>query len=123
MRVAFVAVGMALLLGGCETFEPYSVQYDQIINESGVSVYGNLMEDFSGARWWQFTANNSNDFSACVRTSLTSGSTSGHTMGGSHLLGPGETVDIGYVELPGSFNTDTRVWNPRADGSCGSPPD
>lgn len=123
MRVALVAVGMAVVLGGCETFEPYSVQYDQVIDQDGVSVYGNLMEDFAGERWWQFSASNSNAFSACVQTNLTSGSTSGHSMGGIHLLGPGATTDIGYVELPADFRTNTRVWNPLADGSCGYPPD
>lgn len=122
MRRVVVAAGLVVLLAGCETFEPYSIQYSEAINHSGVSVYGNLMEDFVGAQWWQFSASNSNDFSACVKHSLTSGRTSGHTMGATHLLGPGETADVGYVELPADFQTNTVVWNPQTDGSCGNPP-
>ena len=122
MRGITMAAALTVLLAGCEAFEPYSVEYDQIIDSSGVSVYGNLMEDIAGSRWWQFSASNLNGESVCVQHSLASGSTSGHSMGGVHLIGPGATVDIGYVELPADFRTDTQVWRPQASGSCGSPP-
>lgn len=122
MRAAVVAAGLAVVLAGCETFEPYSIDYDEIINESGVSVYANLMEDF-GSRWYQFSASNSNSFSVCAQTYLHEGaSTSGHSMGGVFRIGPGETIDIGYVTLPASFNTGTQVWDVEPNGECGSPP-
>jgi hypothetical protein len=122
MRSAILVAGLAVLVAGCETFEPYSVEFDQILDQSGVAVYGNLMEDIAGERWWQFTASNSNAFSVCVQTSLTGGRTSGHSMGGIHLLAPGQSTDIGYVELPGDFRTSSAIWTPQADGNCGSPP-
>ena len=123
MRARAIVAGLALACAGCETFEPYSVDYDEIINESGVSVSGNLMEDIAGARWWQFSASNANGFSVCVQTRLQdNASTSGHSMGAIYLVGAGETLDIGYVELPAAFNTSTHVWAPDASGQCGSPP-
>lgn len=123
MRVA-MAAGLACLplLTGCETFDPYSVEYREIIEEQGVSVYSNLMEDFSGSRWLQFSASNASGYPACVQIRLTDGNTSGHNMGNTYLLESGATLDIGYVNLPGRFNTNTQVWDTESDGSCGYPP-
>jgi hypothetical protein len=123
MRTAILAAGAALVaLAGCETFEPYSVDYQEIINDQGVSVYSNEMEDFSGERWIQFSASNGGSYLACVQIRITSGNTSGHRMGDTYLLRPGDTTDIGYVTLPASFDTNSRVWSPEPDGSCGPPP-
>lgn len=123
MRLTVLAGLLALpLMAGCETFDPYSVQYDEVINEQGVLIYGNLMEDISGSRWWQFSASNGSDTPACVQVRLTGGSTSGHSMGQTYQLQPGEQIDVGYVTLPGSFNTNSSVWNPDIDGDCGYPP-
>jgi len=124
MRKTVLAGVLALpLMAGCETFDPYSVEYDEIISEQGVVVYGNLMEDITGSRWWQFSASNSSDTPACVQVRLTSGSTSGHAMGDIYLIQPGDQIDIGYVTLPGRFNTNSKVWDPDWNDDCGYPPD
>ncbi len=123
MRTTILAAGVAIVaLAGCETFEPYSVDYQEIVSDQGVSVYSNEMEDFVGDRWIQFSASNGGSYIACVQIRLVSGNTSGHSMGDTYLLRPGNTIDIGYVTLPASFDTSTRVWSPQADGACGSPP-
>lgn len=123
MRIA-MGIGLVVLpvLAACETFEPYSVEYEEIIQEQGVSVYSNLMEDISGDRWLQFSASNASGADACVQIRIVDGSTSGHRMGDVYRLASGETVDIGYVDLPAQLNTNTQVWQPQADGNCGYAP-
>lgn len=111
------------VLGGCETFEPYSVNYDLISDQEGVAVYANEMEDISGSRWIQFSASNQNDFPACVQVRFDgNGETSGHSMGEIIRLDASSTLDIGYVTLPARFNTLSQVWNVDDDGECGYPP-
>lgn len=125
MRAACCAVVMALpLVGGCEVFEEtYTVQREALVDQNGVYIYEDLEEDFFGARWFQYTASNSNAFPICVRVSLASGaSTSGHSMGRIIRIASGDTVDIGYVHLPASFGFNTEAWGTRADGTCGPPP-
>ncbi|HEX5007954.1 MAG TPA: hypothetical protein VFV70_12625 [Hyphomonadaceae bacterium] len=111
-------------LAGCETFEEtYLLQRESLIEGDGVSVYEDLEEDFFGSQWYQYTASNSNSFPVCVQVRLNSGaSTSGHSMGSVMRVGPGETIDVGYVTLPAQFRFDTQVWNTQDDGSCGYPP-
>jgi hypothetical protein len=120
MRVALVAAGMAVMLGGCETFEEtYLIEQDVMVNEQGVQVNSDLEEDFWGSRWYQFRAYNSNDFPICVRITLKDGSyTSGHSLGGSHLIAPGGSADVGYVNTPADFYINTAVFNPNASGAC-----
>jgi len=122
MRLVLTGLIALPVLAACETFDPYSVEYKEILQDQGVSVYSNLMEDFSGSRWVQFTASNAGGIDACVQIRLTGGNTSGHKMGDTYRLEPGATIDIGYVNLPGRFDTSTQVWNTEADGSCGYPP-
>lgn len=120
MRVVLVAAGMAVMLGGCETFEEtYTIDQDVIINEQGVQVNSDLEEDFWGSRWYQFRAYNSNAFSICVQVTLKDGSyTSGHSLGAAHLIGPGGSADVGYVTLPADFYVNTSVFNPNGSGQC-----
>jgi hypothetical protein len=125
MRAGLCVTAMALpLLGGCEVFEPYAVEYETLISRNGVSVTANLMEDFS-SRWRQFTASNYSDYPVCAQVSLTGNpSTSGHSMGGIYRIDPGATMDIGYVTMPAHFGVNARTWEAKPDGGCGyGPPD
>jgi hypothetical protein len=120
MRVALVAAGMVVLLGGCETFEEtYTIEQDVIIDEQGVRVVSDLEEDFWGSSWFQFRAYNSNSFPICVRVSLEDGSyTSGHSLGGAHRIEAGGAADVGYITNPSEFYINTGVFSPSASGEC-----
>jgi hypothetical protein len=120
MRVALVAVGMAVLMGGCETFEEtYTIEQDVIIDEQGVRVVSDLEEDFWGSSWFQFRAYNSNSFPVCVRVSLHDGSyTSGHSLGAVHRIEPSATVDVGYINTPADFNVNALVTTTNGSGAC-----
>lgn len=120
--VMFAGMACLSLLAACETFEPYSVEYREVLQEKGVTIYSNVMEDFSGSRWLQFSASNAGGYPACVQIRLTEGNTSGHSMGRTYRVEPGSVLDIGYVDLPGNFGTNTQVWNTQSDGNCGYPP-
>jgi hypothetical protein len=125
MRAKWLLTALALAgVAGCETFEEtYLIQRESLIEGDGVFVYEDLEEDFFGLQWFQYTASNSNSFPVCAQVRLEPGaSTSGHSMGGWFRVGPGETMDIGYVTLPANFRFGTQVWNTRDDGTCGSPP-
>lgn len=119
------AAGLALFallaVSGCETLsESYSVEQIDLINESGIHVYSNLMENpWDGSQYWQFRASNYGNYPFCVQVGLSRiGFTSGHSMGYNHYLAPGETKDVGYVHAPADFETDTRTWDPGSDDSC-----
>jgi hypothetical protein len=120
MRAAMVAVGMAVLLGGCETFEEtYTIEQDTLIDEGGVQVTSDLQEDFFGERWFQFRAYNSNSFPVCVQVSLKDGSyTNGHSMGALHRVDSGTSVDVGYINTPADFNVSARVTTTNGSGAC-----
>jgi hypothetical protein len=125
MRKRWLLAPLALAaMAGCETFEEtYLIQRESLVEQEGVHVYEDLEEDFFGSQWFQYTASNGNSFPVCAQLRLEGGaSTSGHSMGGAFRVGPGETVDIGYVSLPAQFRFGTQVWNTREDGSCGTPP-
>ena len=118
-----VAILAVPALGACETFDPYSVDYRLISDQEGVAVYSNEMEDISGSRWLQFSADNRNSFPACVQVRFDGdGETSGHSMGDVIRLEASGSADIGYVNLPASFNPLSQVWNVGDDGNCGYPP-
>ena len=120
MRAAVVAAGLAVMLGGCETFEEtYLIEQDVMVNEQGVQVNSDLEEDFWGSRWYQFRAYNSNTFPVCVRVTLKDGSyTSGHSLGGSHLIAAGGSADVGYITLPADFYVNASVFSPTDNGAC-----
>ncbi len=125
MRKMLLLAPLALAaVAGCETFEEtYLIQRESLIDRQGIHVYEDLEEDFFGSQWLQYTAYNSNSFPVCAQVSLEPGaSTSGHSMGGWYRVGPGETIDIGYVTLPAQFRFGTQVWDTQDDGACGPPP-
>lgn len=122
MRAGLAGLAALAVSGACETFEPYSVDYREVVSQQGVLVYSNEMEDFAGDRWVQFTASNSGSLMACAQIRIVDGRTSGHKMGTTYLLRPGDTIDIGYVQLPADFDTSTWIWAAQPGGQCGTPP-
>jgi hypothetical protein len=119
-----VCVAALVALGGCETFdEAYTVQSETIIEGSGVRVFEDLQQDMWGGEWLQYRATNLNDFAVCVQVRLNPGArTSGHSMGSIIRVPGGETVDVGYVTTPASFNLASQVWATNEDDVCGYPP-
>ncbi|ABI78020.1 putative lipoprotein [Hyphomonas neptunium ATCC 15444] len=116
-----LALFALLAAAGCETLsESYSIERMDEINDSGIHVYSDLMENpWDGSRYWQFRAANYAGYPFCVQAALKDVRfTNGHSMGYSHYIAPGETKDIGYVHAPADFGTTTRTWNPASDGSC-----
>jgi hypothetical protein len=121
VATAFGAVASLCMLGGCETFdESYLIQQDVIIDSQNVRVTSDLEENgFSGNRWFQFRAFNSNDFDVCVRVTLKEGSqTSGHSMGGLHRVGPSQMVDVGYINSPANFHVNAEIGPTGDGGEC-----
>jgi len=120
--VKAAALGLAALaLAGCETLnESYTIEERTIIDEQGVRVTSELQEDLLGAnRWFQFRAYNSNDFNVCVQVTLLDGSsTSGHSMGGLHKVGPNQQVDVGYITAPADFRVNAEFADSDDNGEC-----
>lgn len=116
------ALGTAILaLPGCETLsEPTLIDQTVIIDHEGVRVTSDLEEDFlSGNRWFQFRAFNSNDFNVCVQVTLLDGSsTSGHSLGGIHRVGPTQMADVGYITAPADFRVNAEVFDTNDDEQC-----
>lgn len=122
MKIWLASAFAALtVVSGCETLtESYSVERSDVINDGGVHVYSDLMENaWDGARYWQFRAGNYSDYPFCVQAGLNNVRFSnGHSMGYNHYVAPGETKDIGYVNAPADFEVDARTWDPGPDGRC-----
>ncbi|AXE66079.1 putative lipoprotein [Hyphomonas polymorpha PS728] len=115
------ALAALFVVSACETLsESYVIERDDLLNEDGIHVYSDLMENpWDGAQYWQFRATNYSDYPFCVRTGLASVSHSnGYDMGNVHYLAPGESRDIGYVHAPANFQVDARTWDPDANGNC-----
>jgi len=120
MRAVAFAAGLAVLFGGCETFEEtYLLEQDVLVDEQGIRVVSDLEEDFWGSSWFQFRAYNSNSFPVCVQVTLRDGSyTSGHSLGGAHRIEAGGSADVGYITNPSDFYINTAVSNPSDSGAC-----
>lgn len=118
---SLVALAALFTVSACETLsESYSIERDDLINDSGIHVYSDLMESpWDGSRYWQFRASNYASFPFCVQTALESVSYSnGYDMGQVYYLAPGTSIDIGYVHAPADFRVDTRTWDPDVNGNC-----
>lgn len=122
-KFVLAAALMAPLMVGCEMLdETYLIDQDVIIDSQGVRVFSDLEEDMLGSRWWQFRALNLNNYPVCVQVALLpNAQTSGHSMGGIHQVPPGQSLDVGYVNSPATFQVDANVYSPEPDGSCGYP--
>lgn len=122
MKMRFGAALLALAaLSACETLsESYLVEREDVLNENGIHVYSDLMENaWDGSSYFQFRASNYSDYPFCVRVSLSSVSFSnGYEMGYVHYVAPGETRDVGYVHAPARFQTSTDAWDPDENGQC-----
>lgn len=116
-----VALAAVLAVSACETLgESYSVEQKDILNEDGMRVYSDLMENgWDDAFHWQFRATNYSDYPFCVRTGLASiRFSNGYEMGQVHYMAPGSSRDIGYVNGPADFQVDAQTWEPDANGQC-----
>lgn len=121
MKSKLLAVGVAaLFVAGCETFEPYLVERETLIDEDGVYVYSDLMEDgWDGTQHWQFSAYNGNSFPVCVSVGFGPNSyADSYNMGGNYKVEAGQTIDIGYVMAPANFGVNAQAWNPDTYGNC-----
>lgn len=122
MKILTLAALAALFaVSACETLsESYSIERDDLINDSGIHVYSDLMESpWDGSRYWQFRASNYTSYPFCVQTGLESVSYSnGYDMGQVYYMAPGSSMDIGYVHAPADFRVDARTWDPDGNGNC-----
>jgi hypothetical protein len=121
LKTGFLAAAAAIfVLGGCETFEPYLVERETLIDEDGIFVYSDLMEDgWDGTQHWQFSATNYNAYPVCVSVNFTPNSyADAYSMGGHYRVEPGGTMDIGYVFAPANFGVNSQAWGPDANGNC-----
>lgn len=122
-KIVVAALLVAPFLGGCEIFdETYTIASAGVFHEGGVEVVEYVEEDFGGTRWVQYRATNNNDGARCVRVSIASGRTNGHSMGRVIRVPGYSTEDIGYVYLPADFTLRTQVWGTDYDDACGPPP-
>lgn len=118
---SLAALAVLLTVSACETLgESYAIERDDLLNEDGIHVYSDLMENaWDGARYWQFRAVNYSEYPFCVRVGLASVSYSnGYDMGHVHYLAPGASRDIGYVHAPADFRVEARAWDPDENGGC-----
>jgi hypothetical protein len=117
---ALAAIG----LGGCETLSEGSLlSRNVVIDGDGFQVVEDLKEDLLGAQHVQYTAINYENFPFCAQVRLDSVSfSSGYSLGGIYKVPPNGSVDIGYINLPASYDVTAETWNTQDDGECGYPP-